>query len=503
MDQTNETINVLNWNANSVRDKIHELHDFLIEKGIDIACIQETMYNVDDLTPAHSEFNIYRNDRITPDGSRAAGGVAILIKRNIKHRLLPALNLNLIEAIGVEIISEHGTRIQMWSAYLPGGANTQDIRNFLKRDILILTNRRCSYFINGDFNAKNRLWNCHRANCAGTILYDTHAQHNFLILYPQTHTHYPPSNNSRPSTIDLTLTNGMQDTSDLTTHTSASEHEMITYTVYLQENLHRNQGRKIPLFRMADWEKYKNYVETHLDQTPNHVNEITTTTRIDELVNHLSTVMINAQNVSVPQVTPTPYSVTLTTEIKDKIQMRNATRRYAQRNPRFRSIINTSINNQAKQIKTEINEIVNMNFDHKLSTLDDDKSRMSLWKMSKFLKKRRNQIPPLEVNDQTLLTPEEKSNAIANTFSQNHQNPFENEDITHTNHVNSRASRYLRNCTPTINNQDVVTTSETADIIKRLKTSKSPGLDRIHNALIKKMPHKAVLLLTKNGKRRK
>lgn len=164
------------------------------------------------------------------------------------------------------------------------------------------------------------------------------------------------------------------------------------------------------------------------------------------MVNNLTTAMLKAQDMSVPRVSPSPYSVCLTPEIKAMIQLRNSTRRFAQRNPHMRSVIHTSIYAQSRRIKNEINKMVNMNFSHKISTLNDDTSRKSLWKMTKYLKKRRNVIPPLQVDGTTLLTPDEKCNALADTFSQNHENPYEQEDVTHTNHVNSTVRRYINNC---------------------------------------------------------
>lgn len=116
--------------------------------------------------------------------------------------------------------------------------------------------------------------------------------------------------------------------------------------------------------------------------------------------------------------------------------------------------------------------------------------------MSRFLKNRRNQIPPFKVNGATLLTNEEKSNALADNFVLNHTNPLANTDITHTRFVNNSVNRFMRNCDDSRQEIDLISTSETERIIKGLKTSKSPGLDKIHNSLLKNLPPSAILLLT-------
>lgn len=46
--QNNETLNILYWNANSIRPKTHQLYAFMTENFIDIACLCETLLNPDD-----------------------------------------------------------------------------------------------------------------------------------------------------------------------------------------------------------------------------------------------------------------------------------------------------------------------------------------------------------------------------------------------------------------------------------------------------------------------
>lgn len=183
MVPSSHLINISSWNANSIRNKEHEFNNFLVENSIDVACIQETMYNPNDNVPMHPDYFLYRNDRIVEPNIRASGGVAIKINRHLSHELLPSLNLNIIEAIGVRITLRDSSKLEIWSVYLPGGTSNTSIRQYYARDIAKLTSRRCSYFINGDLNSKHRMWNCSRANTAGTILHKECSFRNFIILY--------------------------------------------------------------------------------------------------------------------------------------------------------------------------------------------------------------------------------------------------------------------------------------------------------------------------------
>lgn len=223
-----------------------------------------------------------------------------------------------------------------------------------------------------NFNSKHRLWNCSRANTVGNILHHHYQHNNILIHHPLTHTHHSFSNNTTPSTIDLTITNGLHNATNFMTHTTDSNHDLITFTVELDENIRRNESRKIPLFRDANWDTYQSVVETNIGSIP-PMSDIKETKDVDELLDTLTYAIQKGQDAAVPLVTPNAYAVTITSEIKAKIQLRNSTRRRAQRNPHLRSILHTSANLQSKVIRNEINAIANENFSHKISNFEKDK----------------------------------------------------------------------------------------------------------------------------------
>lgn len=487
---TNEQkLNVANWNANSIRHKLHEFYDFLVVNEIDTACIQETMLSSSDNIPSHPDYYFYRADRLVNANNRASGGVAIIIKRSIQHQLLPSLNLKLLEAIGVEISLSSGSKIQIWSIYLPGGSSNTSIQQYYHNDLLALIRRPCSYFINGDLNSKHRLWNCSRANTAGNILYNLCNQHNFLIVHPSTPTHFPFNENCLPSTIDLLLTNALHDTTDIETHTSNSNLEILTYSIKLCDHYKSNDRHKIPLFSKADWNKFQMTVNHQLAayELPS-LNEITTPTQIDTMVNDFTNALLKGQEKSVPLVSPTPYAINITPDIKSKIQLRNALKRRLQRNPDLSPLLRHHINHLSKEIKSDINLIANANFQHKLSSIESNDNNRSLWQTSKFLKNRNKSIPPLKQDGRTLLTPKEKCNALADQFVYNHTNPLEDYNMTHTRFVNRTVNNFLTNCRQEIVQPDLTNDAEVLQCIRRLRASKAPGIDKVHNSLLKKLP---------------
>lgn len=260
MNIDSHEIKMLYWNANSVRNKIHELYAFLTDNDIKIACICETFLLSNDILPSHPNFITYRNDRTT---NHRSGGVAIIMNRQIKHQIVSIKPTKLIENVSIEIILDNGSKVLISSLYLFGGLTQESIRQNFSHDIAIITSNRSSYLAMGDFNARHRSWNCTNANLAGNILARKHERLNFLLKFPSLPTCF--KSHSNPSTIDLLLTNGIHQTSDIVTHTSASDHDMCTFELSLNNNFHENFQVRIPLFRKANWVKYQEIVTTRID----------------------------------------------------------------------------------------------------------------------------------------------------------------------------------------------------------------------------------------------
>lgn len=156
------------WNANSLHEKILELYTFLLDNDVHIACVCETFFSPCDIVHKHPKFYVHRLDRPENDTDRRSGGVAIVIRRNIRHSLLTVPTTNLIEAMGVQINFLNGLCIKVYSIYVPGGASNYDIQQHFENDLKLLhSHSKQRFYICGDFNAKHRLWNCVRANLAG------------------------------------------------------------------------------------------------------------------------------------------------------------------------------------------------------------------------------------------------------------------------------------------------------------------------------------------------
>ena len=80
-------IKIISWNARGIRNKKDELFHLLENRDVDICLICET-WLTNTFSIKHQNFYCYRYDRQQGRG----GGVAILVKKNIRHQLLPLIN---------------------------------------------------------------------------------------------------------------------------------------------------------------------------------------------------------------------------------------------------------------------------------------------------------------------------------------------------------------------------------------------------------------------------
>lgn len=146
---------------------------------------------------------MYRNDREHIRG----GGVAIIIRKNIPHKLLPIVNTNLIENIAIRLFTNTDS-VDIFSCYFPGGRAGSDgsRKQTFASDINKLT-RGNNFILGGDFNSRHSSWGCLRSNCWGNLLFQKQDSFNFDIIFPNDHSYIPSSRNRQSSTLDLFLTN--------------------------------------------------------------------------------------------------------------------------------------------------------------------------------------------------------------------------------------------------------------------------------------------------------
>jgi endonuclease/exonuclease/phosphatase family metal-dependent hydrolase len=379
METNHKDLKIAFWNAQSIQNKSVEVNDFIKDNNYDLFLVSESWLKSHIKYTVNADYNVYRLDR--PDDKRS-GGVMIIIKKIIKHKVLEIPPTKVVEVIGISVFTKNG-ELKIYSAYFPGSREKATKEKY-RDDIKLLANQNCSYIIAGDMNSRHRSWNCLKANPAGTILFNEQNQGNFVVIYPDSHTYtYIPHNSKlKPSTIDIVLTNCFHELSHLETLNELfSDHRPVQFSINI-ETKKSNPDFHIYSYKKADWTKFRQYLNDSVNIDKIRSLEINDKDQIKNLIVDFSDLLINAIKYSIPLVKPYNSEFELSEEIKAMIIVRNMKRRQFQRtrNPALKN----NINALQRKISSKISELKNKKFEFTIqeSQLNDPK----MWKITKFMK---------------------------------------------------------------------------------------------------------------------
>lgn len=193
-----ETLKVLQINIRSLNTRKDILETFIEKHNIQIAIISETWLKNDNIK--FKNYNLLTKNR--DDGY---GGVAILIKKDVKFKPILQNNYHPIETIETEI-EWNNKIIKIISIYINPKTKLEDSKRYFQQ--LITDNLNVKYIIiGGDINCHNQLWehnskNDRKGNAIAEIITDTP---NFTVLNDGNPTYHNLSKNYS-SAIDITLT---------------------------------------------------------------------------------------------------------------------------------------------------------------------------------------------------------------------------------------------------------------------------------------------------------
>lgn len=364
----NKSIKLVFWNAQSITNinKRIQLEHFIKTQNLDIVLLAETF-----LKPIHDfnlrDYVVHRNDRI----HRAHGGVAIIIRKTIAHKLRSPINTKHIENISIDI-TVNKSPICITSAYSP-----QYSKHF-SSDITALCTQADQYMIFGDFNARHTSWNCFSNNKAGSILYGIQQRYPLLVHHTAEHTHFPHSGQT-PSTIDLLLSNS-NIAFNLSTHANQMPSDHMPVYCYIRARL-ETQNIKIYDYHRADWRKYRHFIDNNIGPLPN----IATCADIDSQIERFSHILLRARGLCVPEKTfNTRFE--LSTKTKHMIQIKNSIKRRWQRTilEPAKTILKNELNYTQKQINKMVVEEHNAFWSMQLRNIP--KGHKRLWNLTKQIK---------------------------------------------------------------------------------------------------------------------
>ncbi|KAJ8980948.1 hypothetical protein NQ317_001211 [Molorchus minor] len=369
----------------ALRNELLEIADRLEP---DIIAIQETKMD------SRHEFRmrgykVYRQDR-----NYRGGGVAVLVKSNIKHHQTRAGGLGNLEVIGVEIQLPRREPLHVLSCYQPPliplvGEDLGDLFPDAQQVIAI-----------GDYNAKSQQWNSRRLNARGREL------EGFLDTHPEIQPICPPeptqqSANNIWDVLDIALAGNIPYDLSIANHREgSSDHDPILLTVWGTHTDNTIHTRKI-----TDWGAFRAHLQTQIHD----ITLIHNTEELDLAVLNLETdIKTSLVHSTVERQEPRREKCLgqISEEAMDLIRARRAAKKRAwgTRDPADRQRWNSYLS--------------------ELDPVDP-----GLWKTQKILRTARRPIPPIHGERGLVYTKQDKAEAFADNLKmQCRENPID-EDL--------------------------------------------------------------------------
>lgn len=257
------TINIIQWNAQSLRPKKWEFEALLNQEKVHIAVLSETWLEEDAMI-TFSGYNLYRKDR-----EDSYGGVAILVHNSIESYQCPVSLTNTgIEAVHVKVKNCKYLN-DIISIYCPSSVYTT------QADWDCLFSKMSKFtIIAGDFNGHHSNWSF-KCDSRGKQLYDSSMEHGFVSLNSKVSTRIKLVNGlTQKSSPDVTFVSTdivLYLNWHLLNETLGSDHTIIKLSMKYQDNLQFSVKRN---FRLADWAAYRTYIEENVASLSYSLNDV-------------------------------------------------------------------------------------------------------------------------------------------------------------------------------------------------------------------------------------
>lgn len=163
---------VVQHNIQSLNNKKPLLKSFLLENNIDIYLLNETWLKSSSMPVKFPGYNF-----INKNAKNEHGGVGILIKNNLKYRILDCPFYEDIQTLAISVDTKTGP-ISFGCVYCPPKSNR--IRISKLRNILHSLPKPC--LISGDFNAHHIAFGCDTSKSRGNELYEIFDELDLCIL---------------------------------------------------------------------------------------------------------------------------------------------------------------------------------------------------------------------------------------------------------------------------------------------------------------------------------
>jgi len=466
----NTNLKILHWNANGISKRINELSALASSIKLDIILIGETHLKPN-LTLKIPNYFTYRNDLPSRPGSKAHGGTAILIHRNIIHQSIQTNTKLQSTSILIKINNES---LLVSSVYKSSSATLDP------SDLDLLINSADNFIIAGDLNSKHPFWNSRKTNCAGTVLYNHLQQNNYSIIAPDTPTHFPNSNKYRPDVLDIAIVR----TSLLIQITNLNELSSDHNPILLELSDSPIKTSPPSPILSINWKKFYHILSAEKDS----VNPSTNTKQsIDSTIQNFTNSIQSALDNSSYVRNSKKHHTVIPTEIQLEICAKNRLRREWQRtrDPQTKRLLNSKI----LCIRLMLQTYKQDEWDKYLNSLNQNEK--SIYKLNRNLLRKKPATHPILGPSGLVYSAQEKTEIFADSLERQFT-------TTHGPNLPEVAASISTLHKTVINSSSFFTTPGAIQKqIDMLIKNKAPGWDQITNTALKFLPKNKILQLTK------
>lgn len=465
-------LNILNWNANGLKTQRILFLAFLSRYNIDIACISETHLSMNEpfKTPG---YQTYRNDR---KARVASGGVAIIIKKNLTHYEGNNIDTINLEAIAAHIKLNNGNYLKIVCGY------KQPNKQLLEQDIQTIFNCTGPTLLIGDLNCKNTVWGCRQTNPNGIKLNEYASKHCVQIAAPEEYTYFPYRDDHQPDILDIVVHKNFAEQLNQTVYAEMnSDHDPVIISSETEPIPRYSSPRLIN--GIVDWKKFQENIDTIIET---YTQPLNTTRDIDIHIEKLTpdittciqqtTKTRNRRKADNYRIPP-KHVIEL---IKQKSKIRREWQRT--RDPALKN----RVNNLSHRIKRELDEHRIQSYQSLIADLQPGDP--GLWRTTKKILGKTQQIPVITDGNQAYCTDEDKCHAFADLLEKVF-NPQPTCPPGFLNHVCTQVETQMPS--PGVEIEET-TAEELKMIIKNLPIKKAPGHDKIPNIILKNATDKLV-----------
>jgi len=473
---TNNSLLILLFNANGLKNHQNELQVVLQEKRIDIALISETHFTKYSHIPI-AGYNLQKTNH--PDNT-AHGGAAIYIKTSLVYQALPNFCQPNLQSCAI-LIYLNNIPTTIAAIYSPPRHN-MNFQNYA--DYFSTLNH--NFIIGGDYNAKHHSWGCRTNNPRGNVLHNFITQKGFKALAPPGPTYWPTSLRKKPDILDIFVSNTPSNIYYTTSNLlePSSDHSAVLLTVSAAPPI-RSCPPKL-FHSTTDKQKFHDMVDRNI----NLKISLKTTQEIDDAINNFTNVIQTAAwDASTSHRQHFNHSPSIPEYIRILIANKRRARALYQRYrlPSLKRNFNNLANSLKKILSSHKNQ-AQANYLANLASKDG-----SLWQATKkSLRHQAPNTPLINPSGGLASTDADKAELLKNHLAKIFT---PHSDIQIPQHA-ALVNKFLDSPLPPTLPLKYFTPNDIKNAIQNYSLKKSPGYDLITTEVAKCLPKRAIVLLT-------